>query len=98
MLQKLKSIKGKVSNIKNAATVIHEAIDYFDDKACINQTPEKIQNFLKAVQPFNLTKCEKLTIINIAPTSAIELQVVSTNLHQKKKKKKEMKKINCQYT
>ncbi|KAG8230685.1 hypothetical protein J437_LFUL010762 [Ladona fulva] len=67
----------KIGNRKNQlATVAYETTKYLKGTPCCNQTPESIQNFLKAVAPFGLTKAEKLMLVNLRPSTPVEIQLV----------------------
>lgn len=50
---------------------------YLEKTACRNQNAEVIQGFLQAVKEFKLTKAEKLQLINLRPTTPVEMQLVS---------------------
>jgi hypothetical protein len=41
------------------------------------QTTEQVQAFLQAVSVFELTKAEKLQILNLRPKSTVEIYLVS---------------------
>lgn len=60
----------------NLATITYLASKYLEDTQCMKQNPEKIRKFLEAIEPFNLTKCEKLTLLNLCPTRPIEIQLI----------------------
>lgn len=40
------------------------------------QSPAGISQLVKALEPYGLTKAEKLQIVNLAPTQAVELYTV----------------------
>lgn len=65
---------------KHLPTVIYESLRFLEPTACVNQSTELIENFLKKLDArkteFNLTKIEKLQLINQRPISAVELQVL----------------------
>lgn len=58
---------------------IVQAIQYFgsDIQPAPYQTPEGIRQLLGSLGPYNLTKAEKLQIVNIAPQSMPVLWAVS---------------------
>lgn len=58
------------------ATITYQTIKYLEDTPCMKQTPEKIREFLKAMERFKLTKAEKLALLNICPTTPLEIQLV----------------------
>lgn len=75
ILQSIKSNKShKPQN--QLATITYQTIRYLEDTPCKKQSEEKINAFLKAVEPFKLTKNEKLSLINHCPKSALEIQLV----------------------
>lgn len=74
LLQNMKSQKKQKMN--QLATIAYQTIRYLEDTPCKKQTPEKIREFLRAMQPFNLTKCEKLTLLNLCPTTPLEIQLI----------------------
>lgn len=90
VLNLLKGIKENKSkkNVSELATVTYETIRYLEGTPCPNQNPDKIKTFLKQVEKFKLTKCEKLMIVNTVPKSFIEIQCVSLILFYMYKKKR----------
>lgn len=58
------------------ATITYETIKYLENTPCKKQSSEKIQEFLKAMAPIKLTKAEKLTLLNLCPTTPLEIQLV----------------------
>jgi hypothetical protein len=59
-------------------TIFIEAIQYLssDYQPTATQTPEAITQLVKSLEPYGLTKAEKLQIVNLAPQHHIELYVV----------------------
>jgi len=55
-----------------------KAIQYLsaDYQPTISQTPAGITKLVKELAPFELTKAEKLQVVNLAPTEPVELYVV----------------------
>ncbi|XP_014485435.1 PREDICTED: DNA-directed RNA polymerase III subunit rpc9 [Dinoponera quadriceps] len=62
--------------MNNLATITYLASKYLEDTPCIKQNPEKIRKFLQEIGSFNLTKCEKLTLLNLCPTTPLEIQLI----------------------
>lgn len=58
------------------ATITYQTIKYLEDTPCKKQTPDAISQFLRAIEPFKLTKAEKLALLNICPTTPVEIQLV----------------------
>lgn len=76
MLQNMKSNKKQKMTQNQLATITYQTIRYLEETPCKKQTPEKIRKYLEAVKPFNLTKSEKLTLLNICPKTALEIQLI----------------------
>jgi hypothetical protein len=55
-----------------------KAIQYLtaEHQPTASQTPEGITQLVKDLAPYDLTKAEKLQIVNLAPTEPVELYVV----------------------
>lgn len=64
--------------VPNLATVSYETITYLEGTACVRQTAEHIEDFLRQISalPFKLSKVEKLQLINHRPTSPVEIQLL----------------------
>ncbi|WAR23069.1 RPC9-like protein [Mya arenaria] len=60
----------------NIATVSYEIIQHLENTACAKQSPEVISNFMKALEPYKLTKAEKLQFLNLRPRTAVEIQLI----------------------
>lgn len=76
LLQKIKSNKKQKMTQNQLATITYQTIRYLEDTPSKRQSPEKIKEFLKAVDPFKLTKCEKLTLLNVCPKTPLEIQLI----------------------
>jgi len=59
-------------------TILPQAIQYLteDYLPTRKQSPEGIVNLTKTLSPYELTKAEKLQVVNLAPTLPVELYVV----------------------
>lgn len=75
ILQGMKSNKKQKSE-QQLATITYQTVKYLENIPSSKQSPEKIGNFLKAVESFKLTKCEKLTLLNLCPKTALEIQLI----------------------
>lgn len=76
---------------------------YLEKTACRNQNAEVIQGFLEAVKDFKLTKAEKLQLINLRPTTPVEMQLVRQCLNASKASNstcdyKLLKVFECKFT
>ncbi|KAK3584951.1 hypothetical protein CHS0354_009635 [Potamilus streckersoni] len=61
---------------QNLATITYEVVQYLENTYCKNLSPEIITAFMKALEPFKLTKAEKLQLLNNRPTAAVEIQLI----------------------
>ncbi|KAJ6582893.1 RNA polymerase Rpb4-domain-containing protein [Mycena vulgaris] len=70
---------------ENLRTVSFEAIQYLssDFQPTSAQTPEAITHLVKSLEPYGLTKAEKLQIVNLAPQNHIELYVIVEELEDR---------------
>ncbi|KAJ3054209.1 hypothetical protein HK097_002432 [Rhizophlyctis rosea] len=68
---------GKVSHkedgFQDLNTVEYEVLKYLDKTPCQVQTNEQIQEFLSKVQSLELTRGEKLMLINLRPKIPVQL-------------------------
>lgn len=71
------SRKGKKSKQSNTATILYETMDYLKDTpSAIVPNSLFLRSILISLKPFNLTKSEKVEIVNHLPTSLVELQLM----------------------
>ncbi|KAG6854752.1 hypothetical protein C0991_001179 [Blastosporella zonata] len=70
---------------ENLRTVEIEAIQYLsaDYLPTNRQSPERITHLVKNLAPYDLTKAEKLQIVNLAPTMPVELYVIVEELEDR---------------
>jgi len=73
-LQKIKDSKKKHRG--QLATITYETLRYLEETPCKSQTSQSIVNCIKALEPFNLNKSEKLMLINAPPTTPLEIQLM----------------------
>ncbi|KAK9737435.1 RNA polymerase Rpb4 [Popillia japonica] len=73
-LQKMKDTRKKQTG--QLATITYETIRYLEGTPCQTYTSNNVIECLKALEQFNITKNEKLMIINIPPTTALEIQLI----------------------
>ncbi|EEB86558.1 hypothetical protein MPER_16445, partial [Moniliophthora perniciosa FA553] len=61
------------------------AIQYLtaDYQPTRSQTPEGIKRLVKDLGEYNLTKAEKLQVVNLAPTQPVELYVIVEELEDR---------------
>ncbi|KAF8162450.1 RNA polymerase Rpb4-domain-containing protein [Mycena galopus ATCC 62051] len=70
---------------ENLRTVSFEAIQYLaaEYQPTAAQTPEAITRLVQSLEPYGLTKAEKLQIVNLAPQNHIELYVIVEELEDR---------------
>uniref|UniRef100_T1J506 DNA-directed RNA polymerase III subunit RPC9 n=1 Tax=Strigamia maritima TaxID=126957 RepID=T1J506_STRMM len=66
----------QLSTNQSLATICYEAKQYLEQTPCRHQNPEIIKDLFKAVEPFKLTKSEKLQILNLKPIDAVAMQLI----------------------
>ncbi|OAD58296.1 DNA-directed RNA polymerase III subunit RPC9 [Eufriesea mexicana] len=76
ILQSIKANKKQKMKQNQLASITYQTIRYLEKTPCNRQSPEKIRDFLKAMEPFKLTKCEKLTLLNMCPKTPLEIQLI----------------------
>jgi len=55
----------------------YRVLFYFDKQTKVKyQSEETIQNLLKQLEPFELSKSEKMLVVNCAPSSLVEIHSV----------------------
>ncbi|KAI3993121.1 hypothetical protein MKX01_009864 [Papaver californicum] len=54
----------------------YKVYDYLLETAACNQTQESIDEFLKRCEKYKLAKAEKLSIINIRPSTQVEIDPI----------------------
>ncbi|GBN12495.1 DNA-directed RNA polymerase III subunit RPC9 [Araneus ventricosus] len=69
-------LSDKEKALQRLNTVVYETVKYLEEMPCATQTPESVRNFLTAIQPYSLTKAEKLQLLNMRPTSLVEIQLL----------------------
>ncbi|XP_074642248.1 DNA-directed RNA polymerase III subunit RPC9-like [Tubulanus polymorphus] len=74
--QKLKGEKKPNKSLQNLATISYETIKYLEKSPCKDQDIESLEQFMKAIGPYNLTKAEKLQLFNHRPSTAVEIQLL----------------------
>ncbi|CAO3658628.1 unnamed protein product [Rhizopus stolonifer] len=57
-------------------TVQFELTEYLKQTPVSTQAPEQIADFMKAMSVYDLTKAEKLQLLNLRPKSAVEIYLV----------------------
>lgn len=57
-------------------TVTYETLKYLEQTPCIEQNNEIIKQFYQEIKKFNLKKTEILQILNLRPTTPVELQLI----------------------
>ncbi|XP_013409009.1 DNA-directed RNA polymerase III subunit RPC9 [Lingula anatina] len=58
------------------STISYETIKYLEKTPCKHQSSEIIADFIKALEPFKLSKAEKIQLLNQRPSTAVEIQLL----------------------
>lgn len=53
-----------------------KVFDYLVQSAACSQTPESVQEFLLKVEKFSLTKAERLQVLNLRPSTVVEVHLI----------------------
>lgn len=62
--------------LTSLATICFSSVKYLEKTPCKEQSDEIVAKFIKSLEPFNLTKGEKLQLLNHRPTTAVEIQLI----------------------
>lgn len=57
-------------------TILYETLSYLLETPAPSQTEEQIKSFIGVMTPYKLTGAEILQLINLRPTTAVEVQLV----------------------
>ena len=60
----------------NLSTIVYSTLKYLEKTPSKDQSPEVLDRFMQRLQPYNLTKAEKLQLLNQRPVSAVEIQLL----------------------
>jgi len=82
LLQNLKDNDNR-KQFGSLATIKYKTVKYLESSPCSPQSDEVIATFLKAVHKFNLTKAEKLVLLNLRPTTEVEIQLIVTESEER---------------
>ena len=95
--EKMKDDAGKKRHKKqrqeNLATISYEVTKYLEKTPCKLQNEEVIRDFLVEVAPFNLTKGEKLQLLNLRPSTPVEIQLIIEESEERLKTDEELEKL-----
>lgn len=61
---------------QNLSTITYEVLRYLEGTPCISQNKECINDLCLSLNKFKLTKAEKLQIINLRPTTPVEVSLI----------------------
>ena len=95
--EKMKDDAGKKRHKKqrqeNLATISYEVTKYLEKTPCKLQNEDVIRDFLVEVAPFNLTKGEKLQLLNLRPSTPVEIQLIIEESEERLKTDEELEKL-----
>ncbi|XP_054720611.1 LOW QUALITY PROTEIN: DNA-directed RNA polymerase III subunit RPC9-like [Uloborus diversus] len=66
----------KEKGLQRLNTIVYETVKYLEEMPCATQNAESVQTFLTAISAYSLTKGEKLQLLNLRPTSLVEVQLL----------------------
>ena len=77
----LKELKEEEANKKltkgrNFDTLVYCALKYLKNTPCAQQSEKTVTEFLTAIKEFELTEAECLQILNLRPSTEVELQLI----------------------
>ncbi|RZF37787.1 hypothetical protein LSTR_LSTR007149 [Laodelphax striatellus] len=77
LLNELKTSSGTQGHSSNLATIVYETSHYLQDEPCGKQNAASIDKMLTHLDqfPVQLTKMEKLMIVNNVPSTSLELSL-----------------------
>lgn len=75
-IQSGKGHKKPNKNQQNLATITYETMKHLENTSCNDKDPEKIKELMNDLEPYGLTKAEKLQILNQCPKTAVEIQLI----------------------
>lgn len=90
LLENEKLIEHKNTNV---ATIAYETIKHLEKTPCLYQDNKIVQDFMRALKPYDFTKAEKLQLLNLRPTSIVEMQLIIEELDERLKTEEELQKL-----
>ena len=57
-------------------TLFLQTVKYLEGMACSRLTEESLTAFMTDIEPFKLTKQDKIHLLNLRPTTAVEIQLM----------------------
>jgi DNA-directed RNA polymerase subunit F len=78
---------------ENLATISYEVMKYLEKTPCRLQNEDVIRQFLLDVAPFNLTKGEKLQLLNLRPSTPVEIQLIIEESEERLRTDEELEKL-----
>ncbi|KAI7906377.1 HRDC-like protein [Cokeromyces recurvatus] len=79
-------------------TIQYELTEYLRQSPVNTQTPDQISNFLQALSKYDLTKAEKLQILNLRPKSTVEIYLIIEECEERFSEEDLEDMINCVVT
>lgn len=74
--QKVERPRSVGFRLENLYTVEFECLEYLKETPAATQTTQSVAKFLKKLEKVELTRAEKLQIVNTRPRSIVDLYVV----------------------
>ncbi|KAI9473455.1 MAG: HRDC-like protein [Benjaminiella poitrasii] len=79
-------------------TIQYELTEYLRQTPSSTQSPEQIAAFLQALSKYELTKAEKLQILNLRPRSTVEIYLIIEECEERFSEEDLEDMINCVIT
>uniref|UniRef100_A0A914VGW6 DNA-directed RNA polymerase III subunit RPC9 n=1 Tax=Plectus sambesii TaxID=2011161 RepID=A0A914VGW6_9BILA len=68
--------KSKANRLQKLSTIVYETTRYLEQTPAATQDADCIKSFLEAVKKYNLTRAESLMMVNLRPTTPVEVQLI----------------------
>ncbi|CAO3653078.1 unnamed protein product [Mucor hiemalis] len=74
--KQVQKVDPSVEYPEHLRTIQFELTEYLKETPCSTQSPEQLANFLELMSRYELTRAEKLQILNLRPKSTVEIYLI----------------------